>query len=311
MSGSRFFVFYVFFAAKLIEVCNDRFPRTSCAVLLPTSRPSPASRAFRFALAFVACFCAATSEAHLEIEAALTRLNGLIAASPAEASLYLERGELYAKHEDWITAEANYLRAAELAPNLPRLELLRGSLALATGALLQARDHFDRALELNPRDAEALIFRSRTRARLNDRTGAVADLDAGLQLVANPRPELFLERASLLATPAEAIRSLDAGMARIGPAYTLQSRALELEEAHGLIDAALARLTSIAAQSERKEMWLKRRGDLLARAGRVREARTAYAEALAAIAMLPKWLRESPDTAELIAELARLAPTHS
>ena len=100
-------------------------------------------------------------------------------------------------------------------------------------------------------------------------------------------------------------------MTRIGPAYTLQSRALELEEAHGFTDAALARLKSIAAQSERKEMWLKRRGDLLTRAGRAGEARAAYAEALVAIAKLPSWLRESAATAELVAELARLAPTNS
>jgi tetratricopeptide (TPR) repeat protein len=201
----------------------------------------------------------------VEIEEALTRLNGLIAASPIDAGLYLDRGELYAKHQDWVSAEANFLRAAELAPTLPRLDLARGSLALATDALLEARDHLNRALELNPRDGEALIFRSRARARLNDRAGAIVDLDAALQLIPHPRPELFLERASLYTTPVDAVRSLDAGMAQIGPAYTLQSRALELEETHGLIDAALTRLTAIAAQSERTEMWLKRRGDLLAR----------------------------------------------
>jgi tetratricopeptide (TPR) repeat protein len=157
------------------------------------------------------------SRAHEEIEEALTRLNGLIAASPTKAEFYLDRGELYAKHQDWISAEANFLRAAELAPTLPRLDLARGSLALATGALLEARDHLNRAVELNPRDGEALIFRSRTRARLNDRAGAIVDLDAALHLITHPRPELFLERASLFAAAIDAIRSLDAGMAQIGP----------------------------------------------------------------------------------------------
>ena len=110
-------------------------------------------------------------------------------------------------------------------------------------------------------------------------------------------------------TPADAIRILDAGMARIGPAHTLQTRALELEEAAGRIDDALRRLQRIADLSERKEMWLKRRGDLLARAGRTAEARAAYAAALAAIAALPDWLRESPDTTRLVAELARPVPS--
>jgi predicted RNA polymerase sigma factor len=58
-------------------------------------------------------------------------------------------------------------------------------------------------------------------------------------------------------------------------------------------------------------MWHKRRGDLLARDGRMKEARNAYADALAAIAALPDWLRESPDTTQLIAELTRLVPSTS
>jgi len=52
---------------------------------------------------------------------------------------------------------------------------------------------------------------------------------------------------------------------------------------------------------------LKRRGDLLTRAGRHAQARTAYADALAAIESLPDWLRDSPDSVALAAELARLA----
>ena len=262
-------------------------------------------------LALLVSLGAATTQAHPEIEAALDRLNTRIAAAPGDAELYLERGELYAQHQDWVSAEANFLRAAELAPSLPRLNRARASLALATGAALEARGHLDRALLLNPRDAEALILRSRARAALNDRAGAGADLDAALPLLTNPRPELFLERAALHRSPREAIRSLDAAIARIGPVHTLQLRALELEEAAGLVDAALARLQAIAERSERKEIWLKRRGDLLARAGRVREARRFYADALAAIASLPEWLRESPDTLQLTAELARLVPGNS
>jgi tetratricopeptide (TPR) repeat protein len=268
-------------------------------------------RACRSAVALVAACLAVEAGGHPEIEAALARLNAQIAAAPADASLFLERGELYARHHDWVSAEANYLLAAELAPSLPRLDRARGALALATRALHEARGHFDRALDLDPRDAEALILRSRTRAAFDDRAGALADLEASLALLPNPRPELFLERAALLPTSAAAVRSLDAAMIRIGPAHTLQLRALEIEESTGDFDAALARLERVVAHSERRETWLKRRGDLLMRAGRIAEARQAYTNALAAIAALPEWLRESPATARLLAELTRLAPASS
>lgn len=266
---------------------------------------------FRRILAAATLLLALSLQGHPEIEAALGRLNTRIAAAPTDAELYLERGELYAQHHEWVSAEANFLRAAELAPTLPRLERALGSLSFATGDFRAAREHFDRALAADRRDAESLIFRARVRSRANDRAGALADLDAALALIANPRPELFLERASLCATTVDAICSLDAAIGRIGPIHTLQLRALELEESAGLTNAALARLSTITAGSERTETWLKRRGDLLLRTGRSAEARQAYAAALAAIHALPEWLRESPDTTRLTAELARLTTNPS
>lgn len=246
----------------------------------------------------------ATLRAHPEIEQALTRLNAELTAAPQNAELYLERGELYARHAEFISAEANYLRAAELAPDHPRLARARGALELATGQPLAARKLLDAALARAPQDAEALVLRSRAHAALANPGAAVADLDRAIALVSAPSPELFLARAALL-PPADAVQSLDAALERIGPVMSLHLRALALEESLGRIDAAVARLDRIAQQSERKETWLKQRGDLLRRAGREREAHDAYASALAAIAALPDWLRESPDTVRLAAELTQ------
>lgn len=266
-------------------------------------------RVIRSALAVAVLAPATFSYAHQEIQAALDRLNAAILAAPTDANLYLERGELYAQHGEWLPAEANYLRAAELAPNLPRLNRARGALALVTREFTDARAQLDRALTLDARDAEALILRSRLRAEINDPRAALLDLDAALALLPNPRPELFLERAALMPSPAAAIRSLDEAMRRIGAAHTLQLRALELEESSGRIDAAVARINLIAERSERQEAWLKRRGDVLARAGRAAEAREAYRAALTAIAALPEWLRNSPATRQLIAELHSASTT--
>lgn len=248
--------------------------------------------------------------AHPEIDAALTRLNSEIAANPTQAELYLERGELYAKHEDWMHAEANYLRAAELAPKLPRLAQARGALELAAGRPVAARALLDEAVAQDSLDVTALVLRARAHRALEARTAAITDLDAALALLAAPPPELLLERAALL-PPAAAIRSLDDGIALLGPVVTLHLRAVALEESLGRINDAAARFSRLAAESERPEGWHKRRGDLLARAGRAAEARAAYAAALGAIAALPAWLRESPDTARLAAELGDLVGPRS
>jgi len=255
------------------------------------------------AFVLAAALMPAALRAHPEIEAALARLNTALAAHPADATLYLERGNLYAKHADALAAEANYLRAAELTPNLPGLARARGALALAARSFREALLHLDRALALDPRDAEACIHRARASVALDLRPAARADLDRALALLPQPGPELFLERAALAPSPAEALRVLDTALARLGPIHILQLRALALEEAAGLTDAALARLAALTAQSERKEIWLKRRGDLLTRAGRAAEARAAYAAARAEIEALPEWLRASPDTHQLLSQL--------
>src|SRR5687767_5362958 len=92
--------------------------RSICpSVMLPlhlTDRFPSTSRMRRIAVAVAAWLVAALGHGHPEIEAALSRLNSQIAAAPADAELYLARGEVYAKHHEWISAEANYLRAAEL-----------------------------------------------------------------------------------------------------------------------------------------------------------------------------------------------------
>ena len=254
---------------------------------------------------FLVIACAATLSAHPEIEAALLRLNARIAATPQDPSLYLERGELYSRHDDWVAAEANYLIAVEFAPHLPGLARARGALALAAREPAEARLHLNAALALEPADAASLVLRARAHAALDDRAAAVADYDAALALLAAPAPDLFLERAALLEAPA-AIESLEHAIAQIGPAIALQLRTLALEQSLGRIDAAAARLERIAAQSERQETWHKQRGDLLRQAGRHREARAAYSAALAALAAQPVWLRESPESRQLASELARL-----
>ena len=249
---------------------------------------------------------AAALPAHPEIEAGLSRLNTLIAADPRDAELYLERGELYSRHQEWVQAEANYLTASELAPRHAGVARARGALALERQRAAEAKALLDEAVLLEPSDASSRILRARALTALGNRSGALADYDAALAAVRSPSPDLILERAALL-EPAAAIRAIDDAIARIGPVPALELRALALEEHAGRVDSALERIDRLTLSAERKETWLRRRGDLLRRAGRETEARAAYSAALKAIASLPAWLRESPELENLAKELATLS----
>src|SRR5205085_9818836 len=122
---------------------------------------------------------------------------------------------------------------------------------LAADRLGEACEQLDAALAVSPTNAEALVLRGRVRSRLGQIAGAHADYTAAIDLLAEPSPSLFLERAALPIASLAALRGLDEGIARLGPAVPLLEHALALELRLGRTDAALARLEMLAATSER------------------------------------------------------------
>jgi hypothetical protein len=77
-----------------------------------------------------------------------------------------------------------------------------------------------------------------------------------------------------------ALRVLDAGLVRWPHAWPLIERALTLEQSLGRFNAALARLDAARDERAADPAWLERRGDVLASAQRMWEARAVWSEAL-------------------------------
>ncbi len=182
-----------------------------------------------------------------------------------------------------------------------------------SGRLRLAKTTLDRFLSNEPDHYEGLVIRARVLARLGSRAESARDFT---QILASaPDPELYLERAKVIAGDSqritEALNSLDEGIKRLGPLVTLQVAAIDLELRRHAYDAALARLDTVTAQSERKETWLARRGEILKLAGRDEEARASFTAALHAIEALPPERRYSRTVTALQRKLQRqvlLAP---
>lgn len=218
-------------------------------------------------------------------------------ATSNPAALYLARGELHRQHQSWDEAESDYARAAQLDPNLAAVDFCRAQWLADLGKLEAARALFDKGLARCPSDGGAFLGRARVRAKLGERPSAIADFRRGLELAREPAPADFVELAQLWLAegqPEEALRSLDAGLKRLGPVSALQVLALELECERKNHAAALARLESLLAQATRKENWLARQGDVLLAANRPAEARKSYEAALAAVRLLPSRLQQGP-----------------
>lgn len=270
-----------------------------------SNAPARAFRSAALALLF-ALNCTAVAPAHDGLHEQIAGISARIRRDPRNASLHLKRGELHRLHREWRRAAADYDRAARLDPRLATVDFARGRMLFEAGRAREAESALDRFLRAEPRHAEALTTRARVLVRLGRREEAARDFTRALALA--PEPDLFVERAAVLAAAGgaharEALGGLDEGVARYGPLVTLQLPAIELELREGRYDAALARLDTVAAQTPRQESWLERRGDILLRAGRTEEARAAYAAALAALEKLPAPRRRTRAAAELEARV--------
>ena len=237
------------------------------------------------------------AHAHEGLHEQIAAITAKIKRDPKNASLYLQRGELHRLHRNWGRAAADYDRAERLQPSLRIVELARGKMFFESGKLQRAKSTLDHFLGQQPRHYEGLITRARVLEKLGARIDAAEDFTQALSLSAVPEPELYLERANVLAADelqlGAALRGLDEGINKLGPLVTLQLAAIDLELRRQNFDGALARLEQITAQSQRKEAWLVRRGEILKLAGREHEARAAFNSALAAIGSLPPAHRQS------------------
>lgn len=240
-------------------------------------------------LVSLSSFVAAHEGLHEQIAALTVRIK----RDPQNASLYLQRGELHRLHRDWASASADYDRAARLRPDLKIVDLARGKMLFESARLQRAKLTLDRFLSREPGHFDGLLTRARVLAKMGARSDAVNDFTQAIAVSPMPDPDLYLERAQAIAGDEEAIRSLDEGIKKLGPLVTLQLAAIDLELRSRNYDGALSRIDLIAAQSERKETWLVRRGEILRMAGREEEARAAFNAALVAIESLPPERRQT------------------
>jgi tetratricopeptide (TPR) repeat protein len=226
---------------------------------------------------------------------------------PRNAELFVKRGDLYSEHDNWNSALDDYQRAAQLDPSLAIVDLARGRTLFNAGRFGAAMTAFDRFLAREPIHAEARILRARTLAQLGQWDASVADYTQAIDYLARlgaPSPDYYLERAYASASRGperipDTLRGLDDGIATLGTLAVLQLYAIELELKRERTDAALARLNSLVAQSNRRESLLARLGEILELAGRTDAARAAYEQAVSAINALSPRHRTTRATVEL------------
>ncbi|MBL9169130.1 MAG: tetratricopeptide repeat protein [Verrucomicrobiales bacterium] len=237
--------------------------------------------------------------AHGDTHEMVRVLNEEIRQNPRDADAYFRRGELNRRHGEFDLALHDYELAQRYSTNTPMLDLARGLLYVEAKWPNSAKLYLDRFLSRETNHVIGLSARAKAFLQLTNRAAAVADYTAAIRSSAEPRPELYLERAQILITEDgkhldEAIAGLDEGAERLGSVITLRLHAIELELRRRQTNAAIARLDQLIARSPRKETWYARKGEILQQAGRFGEAKTAYSQALDHLKSLPPSRRNVP-----------------
>ena len=243
-----------------------------------------------------------TAFGHGDIDGLIAAASEEVAMNPGKAEPLIKRGELHSAHEDWIAANADFDRAAALAPDMIAVDFCRGKMLLAAKKPDAAVKAFDRFIAAKGNLPGAFLSRARAKAQLGERAGAVNDFTKAIDMSVRPEPEFYIERAQQQ-EPEAAIRGLDEGIAKLGPLVTLIIPVIDLEVAEKRYEDALARLERFAATMPRKDIWLARRADIFEKASRTEEAIAAYKSALAAIDGLPQRNQDAKATTDLRAHV--------
>jgi tetratricopeptide (TPR) repeat protein len=256
-------------------------------------------------------------QAHPEIEKQIADVTAQMKESPKDATLLLRRGELHRIHREWDLAAADFAGALDLDPGLTRVHLSAGRLELDAGRPARALKATGRYLATDPHNVKALALKGRALHAMGKHVAAARAFDQALaanDLVA----EHYIERARALEAAgkrhlAEAIRGLDAGVARLGKAPTLELLAIDLELQRGAHASAVERIDRVIALANRKDPWIFRKAEILESAGKTEEARALYADVLRKIEELPASRRATRAARDLAADaqaaLDRLSTT--
>jgi tetratricopeptide (TPR) repeat protein len=266
-------------------------------------------RIIRVALLLIAASLASgggIAFAHDGLAERIAALSAQIAQSPSSPSLLVKRAELYRENRQWTETLIDLDRAERIDPTIAIVDLVRAHVHLERKNWQAAADAATRFISRQPDHADARVVRARAYAQLGRRQAAAADFTSALAV--RPQPDLYIERAKVLEGPGrgpleQALRSLDEGLARLGPIVTLELEAIDLELRLVRYDAALARLDGITARAPRKDTWLARRGAILERADRPEEARAAYRAALDSLTSQSERIQQTRASVTLAEEL--------
>lgn len=212
----------------------------------------------RFLFLFILMAIGLSANAHGDLHERINKLTVQIQDQPNNPALYLKRGQLYYQHQEYDSAEKDYLKAQQLAPDSVEVFYWKALLYLDMQRTTDGIKAAEACLKQRPNDVLTLRTYAKLLQQANRPVDAIGPLQQVIALADETLPENYLELSTVLANLGNdslAIVCLQQGIADMGEVFTLKSALLHLYKKAGMFTEAIAEYTSMANKSARKETY--------------------------------------------------------
>ncbi len=117
-----------------------------------------------------------------KVAEAIVQYRNAVQQDPRFGQARLKLAEAYMKSGDFPRSYAEYVRAADLLPNDPKVQVQAGTLLLLRGRFEDAKSRAEKALAKDPKNVPATLLLGNAMAGLKDFEGAVKELEEAAQL---------------------------------------------------------------------------------------------------------------------------------
>jgi len=248
--------------------------------------------------------------AHGDVSEKIRQLNAKVAVEPDNLQWRFQRGVqwLLNQHADDALDDFNVVAARD--PMYPQIYFYLARSHAMEGNRDDALAAFEMAVMLSADNAEAqkdvLIQRASFLQQQKRYAAAADDWRRVLQLAQHPQSDWWLLAARNLYVAGardKAMQLLDESMLKMGPVLLFEEQQIDWLLAQQKNDAALQRLDQLVARSERPELWLIRKGDVLLANNDKTQALEHFQQALDRFAQLPDHVKQRPATRQQLQQL--------
>ena len=244
---------------------------------------------------FVTLPCVAFS--HGQIHDLIEKVDRKLEKDSANASLYVDRGQLYLEEQHYEEAVHDFAKAIEVDKKLAEAHYYMGVALLGEKKYKEAAIFAEQAISLaTPEDTElrsqAYFLLGDIRVAQKQPDQAIVAYDDAIRITPMPTPDQYIYYVDALLSLGKtkygaAVTLLQQATDKLGPVITLEYKLLDVYALQGDTSRALAQLDTMIARGHSKEVLFYRKGEIYLGMKEKAKASAAFNQALLSINELP------------------------